>query len=389
MIAPTPAARRIAPQSAVRQRVVLRFGLALALAGPLFAGLVSGCHDSSGGAADAAPSAVPLTPMGMASAANLVTATNPVEVLTKLHQPRAAVLGKDALYVLDIPGDAPDPDEAIDIMSVPLTVSGTATKAFAGQHGAEGLAFAAGRLVWITSPSADGKQHSKIMAATPGAAGAAGKPAAVAPTYDVDETLAVSDGTDVFAFGDVKSGKSGPELLHLGATGKPTVVTVAAGPVVRTALAVNATHVFWVQGGSVVRAPKAGGDAAPVVKLPAGKIQRLAADDTAVYWTDSGTGDPQWSSRVYRATIADGKVETISDAPSPFSIALDGDTVYWTSSTDAGGRILARKKAGGATLVLAKEQHKPRGLAVDDRYAYWVNAGDGNVCRVAKAAHAP
>jgi hypothetical protein len=372
---------------AFRRRLALGTGLALTLAPALLAGALAGCHDSSGGAADAAPSAVPLTPMGMASAATLVTATNAVEVLTKLHQPREAALGKDALYVLDIPGDAPDPDEAIDVMAVPLTVGGTATKAFAGQHGAEGLAFAGGRLVWITAPSEDGKQHSKIVSATPGGAGAAGKPATVAPTYDVDETLAVSDGADVFVFGDVKPGKSGPELLRLGAGGKPAVVTVGAGAVVRTALAVNATHVFWVQGGSVVRAPRAGGDAAPVVKLPAGKIQRLAADDTAVYWTDTGTGDPQWSSRVYRATIADGKVETISDAPSPFSIALDGDTVYWSSSTDVGGRILSRKKTGGATVVLAKEQHKPRGVAVDDKFVYWVNTGDGTVCRVAKAAH--
>ena len=362
--------------------------LALVAVPALLAGALAACHDSSGGAADAAPSAVPLTPMGMASAATLVTSTAAVEVLAKLHQPREAALGKDALYVLDIPGDAPDPDEAIDVMSVPLAPGGTATKVFAGQHGAEGIAFAGGRLVWITAPSADGKQHSKIMAATPGAAGAAGKPTAVAPTYDVDETLAVSDGTDAFAFGEVKSGKSGPDLLRVGSTGKPAVVTTGAAGVVRTALAVNATNVFWVQGGSIVRAPKAGGDAAPVVKLPAGKIQRLAADDAAVYWTDSGTGDPQWSSRVYRATLADGKVETVSDAPSPFSIALDGDTVYWSSSTDAGGRILARKKTGGPTLVLAKEQHKPRGVAVDDRYVYWVNGGDGNVCRVAKAAHA-
>ena len=314
----TPSARRLRPlrfSLKLRRRLALTLGLAAPV---LCLGALPGCHDSSGGTADAAPSAVPLTPMGMASAATLVTTTNAVEVLTKLHQPREAVLGKDALYVLDIPGDAPDPDEAIDVMSVPLTVGGTATKAYPGQHGAEGLAFAGGRLVWITSPSADGKQHLKIVSAMLGASGAAAKPATVAQTYDVDETLAVSDGTDVFAFGDVKSGKGGPELLRIGSNGKAAVVTVGAGQIVRTALAVNGTHVFWVQGGSVVRAPKGGGDAAPVAKLPPGKIQRMAADDTAVYWTDTGTGDPQWSSRVYRATLADGKVETLSDAPSPF-----------------------------------------------------------------------
>ncbi|MGH7296963.1 MAG: hypothetical protein ACRELB_18635, partial [Polyangiaceae bacterium] len=203
-----PASTRAAPR---------RLALVLSLSAPaLLSALAPACHDAGGGAADAAPSAVPLTPMGMASAATLVATTNTVEVLTRLHQPREAALGKDALYVLDIPGDAPDPDEAIDVMSVPLTVGGTATKVYPGQHGAEGLAFAGGRLVWITAPSADGKQHSKIVSAKPGASGAAAKPAAVAPTYDVDETLAVSDGADVFAFGDVKPCKSGPELLRFG-----------------------------------------------------------------------------------------------------------------------------------------------------------------------------
>ena len=242
--------------------------------------------------------------------------------------------------------------------------------------------------MWITAPSDDGKEHSKIVAAKTGAAA----PAPVVRTLDTDETLAVSDGTDVFSMGDVKDAKAkstNPDVLRIGADGKAAVVSTTTGAVVRTAMAVNATHVFWVQGGAIVRAPKAGGDAASVVKPPAGKIQRLAADDTSVYWTDSGTGDPQWSGRVYRASLADGKVETLSDAPSPFAIALDAESVYWTSTADVGGRVMARKKGGKETYVLAKEQHGPRGLAVDDRYVYWANTADGNVCRVEKPKAGP
>jgi sugar lactone lactonase YvrE len=137
-----------------------------------------------------------------------------------------------------------------------------------------------------------------------------------------------------------------------------------------------------------VRAPKAGGDPTPVAKVPGSKIQQLAADDGAVYWTDSGTGDPTWSGRVKRASLADGKVDTLSDAPSPLAIAVDADTVYWTSSADAGGRILAQKKTGGATFVLATDLRKPRGLAVDGKYVYWVSTGDGSVCRTEKTPHA-
>lgn len=349
--------------------------------------LLAACRDQSS-SGPPAPSAAPVAPMGMSSAATLVATTSPVEVLAKLHHPKEAVLGGGALLVLDTPTDSPDPGDGLDVLSVPIAPGGSPKALFSKQRGAEGLAFAGGRLVWITAPSDDGKEHSKIVSAKVGAAA----PAPVVRTLDVDETLAVSDGTDVFSVGDVKDSakakSTNPDVLRIGSDGKATVVTTSAGALVRTAIAVNATHVFWVQGGAIVRAPKTGGDAASVVKLPAGKIQRMAADDTSVYWTDFGTGDPQWSGRVYRASLADGKVETLSDAASPFAIAVDADTVYWTSTADVGGRVMARKKGGKDTYVLAKEQHGPRGLAVDDKYVYWVNTADGNVCRVEKATKA-
>jgi hypothetical protein len=342
--------------------------------------MLPGCHDEGKAAPTPEASAPALTPMGMASAATLVPTTNAVVVLATLHHPKEAVVAQDALVVTD---RATESDDATDIVSVPVAAPGAPRTLYPGQRGAEGLAFAGGRLVFITVPSADGKDHSKILSARIGSS-----PAPVVRTYDLDETLTVSDGTDVFSFGDVKTGKTAsPDVLRIGGNGKAATVATTGDKLVRTALAVNATHVFWAQGGSIVRAPKGGGEPAVVIKLPAGKIQRLAADDAAVYWTDSGTGDPQWSGRVYRASL-DGKVETLSDAPSPFAIAVDADSVYWTSSTDTGGRILSRKKSGGATFVLASDQHGPRSVAVDDRSVYWIDKGDGNVCRTDKAPHA-
>ena len=137
-----------------------------------------------------------------------------------------------------------------------------------------------------------------------------------------------------------------------------------------------------------MKAPKAGGDATPVVKVPGSKVQQLAADETAVYWADLGSGDPAWTGRVKKASLADGKVETISDAPSPLAVTVDADTVFWASGGVAGGRILAQRKAGGPTFVLARDLHGPQSLVVDGKYAYWVDAGDGNVCRTEKTPHA-
>ncbi len=346
---------------------------------------LAGCRTESKDAPEAGP-AVPLVPMGMASAATLVPTTNTVDVLTKGHHPREAVLGSSEVLLVDTPGDTPEPDDKMDVVTVPLAVGSTSKRLYGGQRGAEGLAYAGGRLVWIVAPSDDKKEHAKILTAKGGAA-----PTTVARTYDLDETAAVSDGTDVFTFGDVKDAKAdvlSADVLRVGASGKANRVAGAGPRPVRTVLAVNATQVFWIQDGGIVRASKSGGEPTVVAKVPGAKIQQMAADDVAVYWTDSGTGDPTWSGRVKRASLADGKVDTISDAPSPFSIALDADTVYWTSSPDAGGRVMAQKKTGGSTFVLATDQHKPRGLAVDGTSVYWVNAGDGTVCRTEKTPHA-
>jgi hypothetical protein len=342
-----------------------------------------GCKDQVKEAPEAAPP--PIVPMGMASAATLVATTNTVEVLAKAHHPKEAVLGSGEMVFLDTPGDAQDPDGMMEVLSVPLAAGSTPKRLYGTQRDPTGLASAGGRLVWIVAPSDDKKEHARIMTAKGGAA-----PTTAGKTYDLDETSAVSDGTDVFTFGEVKDAKAdvlSTELLRVGANGKATHVAVAGPRPVRTVLAVNATQVLWIQDGTIVRAAKAGGDPTPVVKVAGAKIQRMAADDTAVYWTDSGTGDPTWSGRVKRASLADGKIDTISDAPSPFAIAVDADTVYWTSSADAGGRVLAQKKAGGPTFVLASDLHKPRSLGVDDKYVYWMSAGDGTLCRTEKAPH--
>ncbi len=350
--------------------------------------LLVACHDASS-SGPPAPSAAPVTPMGMASAATLVQNKTPPETLAKLHRPKEVVVGGGSLFALDPHDASPDVNDGLDVLSVPLAPGGGDAKpAFSKQRGAEGLAFAGGRLVWVIAPSDDGKQHSQIVSGKLGAAA----PSPVVRTLDTDETVCVSDGTDVFSLGDVKDAAkakgAGPDVLRIGSDGKAAVVTATSGPLVRAAMAVNATHVLWVQGGAIVRAPKTGGDAAVVVKLPAGKIQRLAADDTSVYWTDAGSGDPQWSGRVYRVPLSGGSVETLSDAPSPFAIVLDADTVYWTSSADVGGRVLARKKKGTDTIVLAQDQHGPHGIAVDDKYVYWANTADGTVMRAEKAVKA-
>jgi sugar lactone lactonase YvrE len=206
----------------------------------------------------------------------------------------------------------------------------------------------------------------------------------LASTYALDDASAVADGADIFAFSDVKEGKS--DVIRITGNAKPARVALLGPRAVRTAIATNASHVFWIQSDAIVRAPKAGGEASIVAKVTAANVQRIVADDAHVYWTDHGRGDPMWMGRVYRASLADGTVTPISDVETPTGIALDADTVYWTSL--GGGRILARKKSGGDTFVLARDQRGPFAVVVDAHHVYWTNVNDGNVCRADKTPRA-
>jgi hypothetical protein len=322
---------------------------------------------------------VEIAPAGMASAAKLVSTTNAIEVLTTLEHPREFIVSRDQLFAANIVSGGNE--EELEIVSVALATGGSPKRLFRTHRDAEGLAFAGDRLFWMVPADYDAdhdkRYPGKIMSGKPGS-----KATMVAKTAVIEPTSAASDGTDVFTFGDVKDG--GAEVLRISGA-KATPIAVAGPRLLRSIIAVNSTDVFWPQDGTIVHAPKSGGPPKVLVKLPGPNVQRLAADETAVYWTDRGVGDSTWNGRVYRATLADGAITTISDAPSPFGIAVDADTVYWTSRQTPQGRVLAQKKSGGATFVLAKDLREPTFIAVDAKYVYWTDTEDGSLSRAEKS----
>jgi hypothetical protein len=101
-------------------------------------------------------------------------------------------------------------------------------------------------------------------------------------------------------------------------------------------------------------------------------------------------------SNIYVATEGDGRVQRLSKSGAgtptvlayeqdrPYGIAVDEQAVYWTNSATtppaggcevANGAIMAMPIGGGEIVELASGQACPLAIAVDDTGLYWVNMG--------------
>ena len=157
------------------------------------------------------------------------------------------------------------------------------------------------------------------------------------------------------------------------------------------ALAVGATHVFWTKsgggtsgGGAVVKVPITGG--APGVLASGLRTPwRITVDATHVYWTEAET-----AGAVMKVPIEGGTPIKLATARRPFGVAVDDSSVYW--STDgygdpAGGSIVKVALDGGEPVILVTGLSNPQSLAVDATHVYWTTEGTnnfegGNIMRV-------
>ncbi len=103
----------------------------------------------------------------------------------------------------------------------------------------------------------------------------------------------------------------------------------------------------------------------------------VAVDETHVYWTNF-----QASGSVVRATSSGGNRTVLTDAVSPFDLALDDESVFFTSDDE----IARVPKVGGASTPLISGTGEPRGVAVDDSDVFYVDLGnaDGDVESIPK-----
>ena len=106
----------------------------------------------------------------------------------------------------------------------------------------------------------------------------------------------------------------------------------------------------------------------------------VAIDATHVYWASQGDRG------IHRIPVGGGPVETIARTRgAPTDIAVDERHVYWVESAGKGtadGSVMRAGREGGSAKALAIGQ-RPLRLAMDARYVYWMNQGEG-VMRGAK-----
>jgi hypothetical protein len=130
-------------------------------------------------------------------------------------------------------------------------------------------------------------------------------------------------------------------------------------------LAIDATHVYWVNlSGVVSRVPKLGG-AVEVLAMGEAQPRLVAVDDANVYWTIDGRPDPPG---VRRMPKAGGTPELFAAAESPGGIALDASYAYWADGT---GTISRRAKGGGPVQVLAAGEQGAHRIALDATRVYF------------------
>jgi hypothetical protein len=155
-----------------------------------------------------------------------------------------------------------------------------------------------------------------------------------------------------------------------------------ASSTVTNAIALDATFVYWADNrGPIKRVPREGGDTEQI-SLSAGYPSRLAMDANALYWVDA-TGILTTTPGIVMPTMLWMGAPSINAL-----IAVQGSEVFVTAATMGGHDVSTLAVTGGEPLPLAMPE-LPSGLAVDAANVYFSDNVRGTVEYVPRSGGAP
>ncbi len=159
--------------------------------------------------------------------------------------------------------------------------------------------------------------------------------------------------------------------------------------------AVDATHLYWNQGGPQQR-DLAGGALIALGLVPYG-VGTIAVDATRVYWTvgplpsdvtlNNMPAPVEHGGYVMKTSIGGGPLTQLATFETPsypvVPIAVDSDHVYWLGATE----VLRTGLDGGTIETLAAHEGDPYALVLGDTDVYWASGPvDGEPPAIRKLA---
>jgi sugar lactone lactonase YvrE len=179
-----------------------------------------------------------------------------------------------------------------------------------------------------------------------------------------------------------------------------TTILAATGKYGLTDIAIDETHVYWLESGMatpdydarVMRVAKTGG-AAEVLATMTPRAYHFTLDATHVYVAANnspGGAVTEGVGAIVRVPKAGGAAETVLGGVSgPYAMAVDDDRVYFTTGYAYYGLVVSVPKAGGDARTLVDQVDNPWDVAVDATHVYYSEMNEGRIMRVAKTGGAP
>ena len=180
------------------------------------------------------------------------------------------------------------------------------------------------------------------------------------------------------------SGTSGT-VMKMALTGGGTPIALASNLQGPTAIAIDATNVYFAQsvGGTIKSVPIASTGSGPVTVLATAQTPYgIAVQNNVVYWTNYGgitgpTGNSYASvmSVSNSGTGTPAILTTATNAEGAYGIAVNATTIFFTAQNNTGNATEVESLAigGGNPTVLASGQLQATGIAIDGTSIYWTD----------------